>query len=82
MSTKELEAWLVGRPQIIKDIARKYPFGKIYTHKKHPDTAEYTIQSINEDGTITCKKVDFMGITITVFGMNPEDLIPVEEEKK
>jgi len=58
MSKKvELEKWLVGRPQIVKDIARKYPPWEDYIHKDRPDTATYN--SISEDGTITCNKIDF-----------------------
>jgi hypothetical protein len=75
----ELEKWLEGRPQVIKDIARKYPPWKTYVHKEHPETATYQIYSINEDGTVTCNKVDFMGIPIQVFGMNPNDLTEVGE---
>jgi len=82
MSTKELEAWLVGRPQIIKDIARKYPFGKIYTYKGHSKTSTYKIYAIHEDGTITCRTIATSGPPTMVFNMNPEDLILVEEEKK
>lgn len=75
----ELEKWLKGRPKVVQDIARKYPTWKTYVHKDHPDTAEYSIHSINEDGSITCNKTDFLGFQIQVFGMNPDDL---REKKK
>lgn len=36
---EELEKWLKGRPQVVEDIARKYPPWETYVHKGHPDTA-------------------------------------------
>lgn len=71
----ELEKWLKGRPQVVQEIARKYPPWKTYVHKGHPDTATYSVYSINEDGTVTCNKTDWLGFQIQVFGMNPEDLV-------
>jgi hypothetical protein len=76
---KQLEKWLEGRPQIVKDIARKYPPWYEYVHKEHPEAGTYTLHSINEDGTVTCNKVDWLGIPMQVFGMNPEDLIKKED---
>ena len=72
---EELEKWLDGRPEVVKQIARKRPPWKEYVHKGHPETATYSIHSISEDGTITCNKLDFMGIPVQVFGMSPEDLV-------
>ena len=79
---QELEKWLRGRPQIVKDIARKYPPYDLYVHKGHPETATYTIYSISEDGTITCNKTDFLGFQTQVFGMHPSDLEPAHPKPR
>ncbi len=75
----ELEKWLKGRPQVVKDIARKYPPWNDYELKGHEGLGIYNIYSISEDGTVTCNKVDWLGIPTQVFGMNPEDLVEVTD---
>lgn len=61
--------------KLLKIFLANYPPWKTYVHKDHSDTATYQLYSVNEDGTITCNKIDFMGIPVQVFGMNPADLV-------
>lgn len=65
----ELEEWLKDRPQIIRDLARKYPPGSGWLLNGQP----CEIYSYYEDGTVSVLRNSIIG-TLKVFGVDPETL--------
>jgi hypothetical protein len=82
---KEWDTWLASRPQIIKDLAKRFPPNKLYLLKT--SNHRVTMRSYVEDGTITVNvSGDFNNVMFDrgVFGIKPEDLeecdLPKPEE--
>ena len=85
----ELEEWLSDRPQVVKDMARKYPPWNEYRIKSTGQTA--ILYSYSENGTVT---VDITSATFEnafgaqrrVFGIDVFDLeildSPPDKQKK
>lgn len=76
-----LEAWLIGRPKVVKELARKFPPWESFVLKGQEEVGVYQPIAYSEDGTIRCLKTDFLGFQVQVFGMKPSDLIPAKELK-
>lgn len=79
---KAVEEWLAGRPQVIQDLARSHPPDDIYRLSSSTDDDVYMVHSYFEDGTIKAirytQSPDGQLIPMwAVFGMRPEDLVPV-----
>ena len=68
------KAWLVDRPQVIKDLAHKVP-PACYTLN---DTGQHAwLYSYSEDGTVTVDTTTLAGLLpVRVFGVNPDVLVP------
>lgn len=80
---KKWVEWLSTRPQIIKDLAEKFPPNKLYLLKT--SNHRVTIRSYVEDGTLTVNvSGEFNSIMFDrgVFGIKPEDLAECDLPKK
>lgn len=75
-----LEEWLVGRPQVIKDLARSCPSYGRYRLSNAADDDLYLIYSYHENGTLAViRYIEQMFPMWKVFGMRAEDLVRVDE---
>ena len=71
------EVWLEGRPEVIKDMAHKYPPWKRYRIKSTGQ--ECVLYSYSEAGTVT---VDAEGLVFDhrVFGIPVSDLVEIAND--
>jgi hypothetical protein len=69
------DEWVASRPTIVKELATKFPGDRLYRIKTSGDRG--TIQSYNENGTITLI-VDGTYCRVmfgkNVFGLHPDDI--------
>lgn len=89
---KEVEEWLKDRPQVIKDLHAKLSPFKLYDYKPSLEgdiTLKVTIDSYNEDGTVSVSlPLNFnVGLIVRYLSdIDPDDLIecdlPTTEESK
>ena len=82
----EWQAWLSGRPQVILDLAARFPPWKLFLLKD--SGCRVWCKSYNEDGTITVAisgEFNAVAFERDVFGVEPNDLtecdLPVPGEK-
>lgn len=72
---REWNQWLNGRPQVIQDLAARFPPWKLFRLK---DSGHRVVPySFNEDGTLTVTvlgKFNFVAFDRNVFGIDPADL--------
>lgn len=80
----EFDAWIKDRPQVIQDLAAKWPPGRLYRHEK---TGQFMqLYSYSENGTVTAdvllgyRQIDL--ISMRVFGIDPNDLEESDETPK
>jgi len=80
-----LEEWLEDRPDIIKEMAAKFPGNRLYRLKNSGDRV--TIYSYHEDGTLSVSvtgEYNFIMFDRNVFGIKQDDLeecdLPAEDE--
>ena len=73
-----MDKWLADKPQVIKDLAARFPPGLYNLSSGH---VVYII-AYSEDGTlrvgVSNKYNEGLSFEIEVFGVKPEDLMPHE----
>lgn len=90
LQNPEFLAWLSERPERVQEVARRFPPGRyrMKSEQSDPLIAYYIPQSYDEPEdaskpvTLTCIKVYTDALPIPgygVFGILPEDLIPLDE---
>jgi hypothetical protein len=75
MNKEVWNEWVDSRPDVIKNICKKYPPDRLYLLKT--TNRRVTIHSYSENGTVTVDvSGDYNIVTFArrVFGVNPEDL--------
>lgn len=78
--SNRLEAWLVGKPAVIGEVARRYPPWKWWTLRTDDENVQYGtryfVYSYAEDGTVQIVRHDVASgrAMYRVFGINPSDL--------
>ncbi len=71
---RELEAWLVGRPQAIREMAEKWPPWTCYRSTLGP--YHYIIMSYGDDGTVRLVHgMDSTGPGLVTYGQDPRQLV-------
>lgn len=75
--------WLRGRPQVIQDLAARFPPNLAYVLKTTGQIV--TLQAYSEDGTLrVCVLPEYSGPVTggcSVFGIEPDDLEPATEQQ-
>ena len=71
--------WLASRPQVIQDMAAKFPPDELY--RLGSSGHRVTLYSYSEDGTMTVNVTgdfNFVAFDRRVFGITPDDLEPCD----